>query len=158
MPHSLLRFDSSPLSLYSKWDDGSDLVRNFAIRERFCLQFRAEIFNIFNQADFGLPINSCSQVIWWKTDEAVTNGRGCHVRLPGGVNPDGISPGGDGCPARARSVNRYCSGCHNEKLKSGGLALTTLDTAYPDHDAQEWVVVKLRGGMLPPPGAPRRSL
>ncbi len=34
------------------------LFRNFAIRERLSLQFRAEIFNLFNHADFGLPVGS----------------------------------------------------------------------------------------------------
>ena len=54
-------------------------------------------------------------------------------------------------------VERYCAGCHNEKLRSGGLALTRLDPSHPGLNAPEWekVVVKLRAGMMPPAGAPR---
>jgi hypothetical protein len=56
-------------------------------------------------------------------------------------------------------VNQYCAGCHSEKLKSGGLALTALDAAHPERNAREWekVIVKLRTGMMPPAGAPRPS-
>src|ERR1700744_3283942 len=54
-------------------------------------------------------------------------------------------------------IGKYCAGCHNEKLRSGGMAITKLDLVHPDHDAPEWekVVVKLRAGMIPPSGAPR---
>jgi hypothetical protein len=54
-------------------------------------------------------------------------------------------------------INQYCAGCHNEKLRSGGLALTTLDLAHPERNAEEWekVIVKLRAGMMPPAGAKR---
>ena len=54
-------------------------------------------------------------------------------------------------------VNEYCAGCHNDKLKSGGLSLAALDAVHPERDAREWekVVVKLRAGMMPPAGAPR---
>jgi hypothetical protein len=59
-------------------------------------------------------------------------------------------------PQRA-AINQYCAGCHSEKLRSGGLALTTLDLAHPEHNAAEWekVIVKLRAGMMPPAGAKR---
>jgi hypothetical protein len=54
-------------------------------------------------------------------------------------------------------VQRYCAGCHNDQLKSGGLALTRLDATHPGLSAPEWekVIVKLRAGMMPPAGAPR---
>jgi Protein of unknown function (DUF1592)/Protein of unknown function (DUF1588)/Protein of unknown function (DUF1585)/Protein of unknown function (DUF1587)/Protein of unknown function (DUF1595) len=54
-------------------------------------------------------------------------------------------------------VQRYCAGCHNDQLKSGGLALTRLDAVHPGLSAPEWekVIVKLRAGMMPPAGAPR---
>src|ERR1700722_5520977 len=48
-------------------------------------------------------------------------------------------------------VQKYCVGCHNEKLKSGGLSLVSLETGAP-----EWqkVIVKLRAEMMPPARAP----
>ncbi len=54
-------------------------------------------------------------------------------------------------------VDQYCAGCHNDKLKSGGLSLARLDPSHPGGHAAEWekVVVKLRAGMMPPAGAGR---
>jgi hypothetical protein len=54
-------------------------------------------------------------------------------------------------------VDQYCAGCHNDKLRSGGLSLARLDPAHPGGHAAEWerVVVKLRAGMMPPAGARR---
>jgi mono/diheme cytochrome c family protein len=59
-------------------------------------------------------------------------------------------------PQRAL-VNQYCVACHNEKLKSGGLTLTTLNLDAPDQSAEvaEKVIRKLRGGLMPPAGAKR---
>jgi mono/diheme cytochrome c family protein len=59
-------------------------------------------------------------------------------------------------PARA-VIDQYCVGCHNDKLKTGGLSLDTLDvTRAGEHpDVWEKVVRKLRGRMMPPPGRPR---
>src|SRR5262245_16282401 len=54
-------------------------------------------------------------------------------------------------------VTRYCTGCHNQKLKTANLALDALDLAHPEKDALTWerAIRKLRGGMMPPPGLPR---
>jgi hypothetical protein len=54
-------------------------------------------------------------------------------------------------------VNRYCAGCHNDKLKSGGFSWTKLDLNHPEKnpEAAEKVSRKLRAGMMPPAGAPR---
>ncbi len=54
-------------------------------------------------------------------------------------------------------VDRYCATCHNQRLKTANLTLDVLDLAHPDKDALIWerAVRKLRGGMMPPPGAPR---
>ena len=54
-------------------------------------------------------------------------------------------------------INQYCLGCHNEKTKTGGLALNTFDmTRAGDHpEIWERVVRKLRGRMMPPSGRPR---
>jgi mono/diheme cytochrome c family protein len=68
-------------------------------------------------------------------------------------------------PAASRSaaaahqavLSKYCYTCHNDKLKSGGLALTTLDISAPaEHsDAWERVIRKLETGAMPPAGRPR---
>jgi mono/diheme cytochrome c family protein len=57
-------------------------------------------------------------------------------------------------------INRYCVTCHNQKLKTAKLALDTLDLSHPEKDALTWerAIRKLRGGMMPPPGAPRPPL
>ena len=51
----------------------------------------------------------------------------------------------------------YCVACHNDRLRTAGLALDRLDVTNPAADAEvlERVVVKLRAGMMPPPGWPR---
>src|SRR5258708_21383746 len=54
-------------------------------------------------------------------------------------------------------LDQYCVVCHNQKLKTAGLTLDTLDPASPARDAEAWekVVRKLRAGMMPPQGLPR---
>ena len=55
------------------------------------------------------------------------------------------------------ALNTYCFTCHNEKVRSGGLALDTLDPDNAVADAAKWekVVLKLRSGAMPPAGRPR---
>src|ERR1700719_4230125 len=54
-------------------------------------------------------------------------------------------------------INRYCVTCHNQRLKTAQLELDKLDLAHPEKDALVWerAIRKLRGGMMPPPGASR---
>jgi hypothetical protein len=54
-------------------------------------------------------------------------------------------------------LDKYCVTCHNDRLKTGGLALDQLDlTRLSDHAAiGEKVALKLRAGMMPPLRAPR---
>src|SRR5579883_1264729 len=63
-------------------------------------------------------------------------------------------------PAQQALVNQYCTGCHNDKLKSGGFSWTTIDLAHPAQNAEraEQVIRFLRAGMMPPPGIPRPDL
>src|SRR5262249_47073474 len=60
-------------------------------------------------------------------------------------------------PATRATIDRYCVGCHNDRTKTAGLSLDTLDVARAGEHAQVWekVVRKLRGRMMPPPGRPR---
>jgi hypothetical protein len=54
-------------------------------------------------------------------------------------------------------LNQYCTGCHNDKLRTGGLTLEKLDPARAGDAAETWekVVHKVRAGMMPPSGARR---
>jgi Protein of unknown function (DUF1592)/Protein of unknown function (DUF1588)/Protein of unknown function (DUF1587)/Protein of unknown function (DUF1585)/Protein of unknown function (DUF1595) len=64
-------------------------------------------------------------------------------RTPGSQIPD---PGS--------VLNQYCIGCHNDRLKTGGLSLQSLPI---DGNAETWekVIRKVRAGMMPPAGAKR---
>ena len=52
-------------------------------------------------------------------------------------------------------VQRYCTGCHNDQLKSGGFTWTKLDLDRPEQNAEqaERVIRKVKTGLMPPPGA-----
>ena len=54
-------------------------------------------------------------------------------------------------------LDRYCVSCHNDNLRTGGVALDTMDVANVGESAEVWekVVKKLRAGMMPPAGRPR---
>ena len=54
-------------------------------------------------------------------------------------------------------LRRYCVTCHNERLKTGGLALDTLSLTDVPAGAETWekVVRKLRTHAMPPAGMPR---
>src|SRR5262252_9290511 len=53
------------------------------------------------------------------------------------------------------TISAYCSTCHNSKAKVGGLALDNLNVDAVANDAAIWekAVRKLRGRLMPPPGA-----
>ncbi len=55
------------------------------------------------------------------------------------------------------TLNKYCTGCHNDKARTGGLSLQSMDLANPTRNAETWekVIRKLRTGAMPPPGLPR---
>ena len=54
-------------------------------------------------------------------------------------------------------VDKYCVSCHNEKLKTGNLALDKVDmnNVKANADVLEKVVRKLRSHQMPPDGVPR---
>src|SRR6187397_751798 len=47
-------------------------------------------------------------------------------------------PAAEVVTANKALVQKYCVSCHNEKLKSGGLALSTLDMAQVAKNADSW--------------------
>ena len=62
------------------------------------------------------------------------------------------------CSAQSpQFVNQYCVTCHNQRLKTAGLMLDTLDLAKIPSNAETWekVIVKLSTGAMPPAGMPR---
>jgi uncharacterized protein DUF1592/uncharacterized protein DUF1588/uncharacterized protein DUF1585/uncharacterized protein DUF1587/uncharacterized protein DUF1595/cytochrome c len=63
-------------------------------------------------------------------------------------------------PSQRALLDRYCVTCHNQRLKTGGLTLDTMDVAAIGDHADTWekVVRKLRGGLMPPPGRTRPDL
>jgi mono/diheme cytochrome c family protein len=52
-------------------------------------------------------------------------------------------------------INQYCVTCHNQRAKTAGLTFDTMNLGDVGRDAKIWeeAVRKLRGGMMPPPGA-----
>ena len=59
--------------------------------------------------------------------------------------------------ARSALVNQYCVTCHNERAKTGGLALDAVSLSNIPAGAETWekVIRKVRAGMMPPSGMPR---
>jgi hypothetical protein len=60
-------------------------------------------------------------------------------------------------PPDAALVQKYCLTCHSARLKTGGLSLEGMNPAEAAAHTDVWekVVMKLRGGMMPPQGMPR---
>src|ERR1700683_5004003 len=54
-------------------------------------------------------------------------------------------------------LDEYCVTCHNQQAKTAGLMLDKMDLDHVAEGAQTWekVILKLRGGMMPPQGNPR---
>jgi mono/diheme cytochrome c family protein len=54
-------------------------------------------------------------------------------------------------------LDEFCVTCHNQTLRTAGLALDSLDVAKPGARPDVWerVIAKLRAGSMPPPGRPR---
>jgi mono/diheme cytochrome c family protein len=56
-------------------------------------------------------------------------------------------------------LDRYCTSCHNERLKTGGLSLVQVDLSKPGAQPELWenVVRKLHTGVMPPSNMPQPS-
>ena len=68
-----------------------------------------------------------------------------------------IAPAQQPRAASPAFLARYCTGCHNQQLKTAGIVLNGVDPAQPGENAQvlEKVLRKVRTGEMPPPGLPR---
>lgn len=65
--------------------------------------------------------------------------------------------GASATPAVRALVDQYCVTCHNQRLRTGGLALDQVDAVNIPAGAEVWekVIRKVRGNMMPPAGMPR---
>jgi mono/diheme cytochrome c family protein len=61
----------------------------------------------------------------------------------------------DPAGAQLATIKQYCVGCHNDKAKTGGVSFEgiTADSVAKDPELFEKAVRKLRGRVMPPPGA-----
>jgi hypothetical protein len=68
-----------------------------------------------------------------------------------------VSPTPAGTASLHAVLDTYCIGCHNQRLRVGGLALDSVDATTPGVNPELWerVIAKLRAGSMPPPGRPR---
>jgi mono/diheme cytochrome c family protein len=68
---------------------------------------------------------------------------------PGDRQPAGSPPGA--------LIKQYCAGCHNDKLKTGGLALDAASVENVSQSPEVWekVLRKVRARYMPPSGLPR---
>ena len=57
--------------------------------------------------------------------------------------------------AQLATIKDYCSGCHSDKAKTGGVSFEGITAASIGKDPElfEKAVRKLRGRVMPPPGA-----
>src|SRR4051812_6194621 len=57
--------------------------------------------------------------------------------------------------AQLATVKQYCVGCHSDKAKTGGVTFENITAASVTKDPElfEKAVRKLRGRVMPPPGA-----
>ena len=55
------------------------------------------------------------------------------------------------------AIAKYCTTCHNERLRTAGLVLDPAGVARPGDQSETWekVLRQLRAGTMPPPGAAR---
>ncbi len=61
----------------------------------------------------------------------------------------------DSADAQLATVKQYCTGCHSDKLKTGGVSFegVTAASVAKDPELFEKAVRKLRGRVMPPPGS-----
>ena len=67
------------------------------------------------------------------------------------------SPSPAAGPSHGALLKQYCISCHNQRAKTGGLALDEFSLSDIPAGAEVWekVVRKVRAGMMPPVGVPR---
>src|SRR5262245_53810203 len=83
------------------------------------------------------------------------------IAVSSGVGADELQQPTSAPPSTASAPSavfeRYCITCHNDKVRSGGLALSSASLSNVGVESQVWekVVRKLRTRAMPPGGRPR---
>jgi mono/diheme cytochrome c family protein len=77
--------------------------------------------------------------------------------VPAAQAPAAAAQPTDVVAANQATIQKYCVSCHNEKVKSGGLTLSTLELSRATEKPEIWehVIRKVRTGAMPPAGRPR---
>ena len=115
----------------------------------FCLQTLTARGRLFTTVGFVVSGALCGG-IWLSA--------GTRAAAAVGAPPTALQPGAAG--AHGALIGRYCATCHNDRLKTGGLVLDPALLSQVGENVEnvelwEKVVVKLRNGAMPPPGASR---
>jgi mono/diheme cytochrome c family protein len=105
-------------------------------------------------------VNVRSPAVWLIAAVFVCAGAGCvsdrYIRTPSlsfsPQQPRSLPAQQRAAPEYAGLVGRYCVTCHNDKVKTAGLSLQSLELGnVPEHaDVWEKVARKLRSGEMPP--------
>ncbi|MBM4183781.1 MAG: DUF1592 domain-containing protein [Gemmatimonadetes bacterium] len=84
------------------------------------------------------------------------------IGAPGGTGAPGpgqpsAHPAASATDDATEAIERYCVGCHNDRRMIGNLSLEDFQAETADQSAEtaEKMIVKLRAGMMPPPGGRR---
>jgi hypothetical protein len=94
-------------------------------------------------------------------DQASQTGTGARAARPEAVRPaTAHAPSGLSIASQNQVVAQYCTACHSEKGRAGGLTLAGFEASAIDEkpalvENAEKMIRKLRAGMMPPPGARR---
>ena len=89
------------------------------------------------------------------SQESATVSRENHQTV--GLQVQASSQGAPSASTARVILDRYCVTCHNERLRTGNLALDTVNVDHVGDDADVWekVLQKLQTQAMPPPGRPR---
>ncbi|HEY0762878.1 MAG TPA: TonB-dependent receptor [Pyrinomonadaceae bacterium] len=79
-------FGRNVLRGFGAWQTDVGLQRQFHLRERLGLRFRAEFFNIFNHPNFGSPTNVLTSALFGRSTQTLANSLGSGG-ANGGLNP-----------------------------------------------------------------------
>ena len=79
------------------------------------------------------------------------------VSVAGSPQPAQTTTASSPAAASRAVIDTYCVACHNQRVKTAGIAFDNADLRDVSKDADLWekALRKLRGGMMPPPGARR---